>query len=163
LAFTSCEITASYETYKNNVKKDSLCWLILRIEKSSKKTKISGALTQAFVDWAIREIGELKNIQGLHQNLSSKLKEVFATLSNFPSATQWQIQANVESKDQHANNFSLTMKLLPATGDPQSFPGSLRVDIDGFKEPKEPQNGAASITFSFSKEEINEQDPSIYL
>lgn len=157
LAFTCCEISATFGDKTVSRKKDSLCWVVLRIEKGT-QIKLSGAFTQPFVDWVLGVLEEFKTEENLHANLLKKITDVHTSLQPFEQAFQWLVQqAKVETTAEvHTTEIKLALK--DASGGFKKFPGIVRLDFEGFKLPTVLDNKSATVTFAFSKEQISEHE-----
>lgn len=157
LAFTRCEISASIGEQNFVRKKDSLCWVVLRIEKGT-HIKVSGAFTQSFVDWALDMLEELKSEENLHANLLKKISDVHTSLQPYGQACQWLVQQAKVDTPTEVHTTEIKLELRDESGEPQKFPGTVRLDFEGFKSPAASNVKAATITFAFSKEQISEHE-----
>lgn len=158
LAFTRCEISASFGDQILVKKKESLCWAILRIEKNP-QIKLSGAFTQPFIDWVHGVLDEFKT-EDLHNNLRKKIDELQPALQPFPKASQWIIQPNEVKPMSDIHNIDIKLGLKDESGNLQKFPGNIRLEFEGFKSPPSIDKRSAVISFTFSKEQVIEDDSS---
>jgi hypothetical protein len=157
LAFTSCMISASFGGQTVFRKKESLCWVVLRIEKGT-HIKVSGAFTQPFVDWVPGALQELKTEANLHPSLLKKITEVEASLQPHAHASQWVVQQEEVKKTAEVHTTEIKLGLKDASGQSKKFPGTVRLDFEGFKTPAIADAKAATVTFAFSKEQISEHE-----
>ena len=157
LAFTRCEISASLGEQTVFRKKDSLCWVVLRIEKGT-HIKVSGAFTQSFVDWALDVLEELKAEENLHANLLRKISDVQTSLQPYGQASQWLVQQAKVDTPTEVHTTEIKLELKDESGESKKFPGTVRLDFEGFKSPAAPNAKAATVTFAFSKEQISEHE-----
>ena len=157
LAFTCCEISATLGDQTVFRRKDSLCWVVLRIEKGT-QIRLSGAFTQSFVDWALDVLEELKTEQNLQANLLKKITEVYTSLQPFGQASQWLVQQAKVDTPTEIHTTEIKLELKDGDGNSQKFPGTVRLSFEGFKTPATPNANAATISFEFSKEQISEQE-----
>ncbi|MAZ09573.1 MAG: hypothetical protein CMN90_07840 [Sutterellaceae bacterium] len=157
LAFTHCRISASLGQTAFFREKDSLCWVVLRIEKGVGPLKLSGAFTQQFVDWTLDMLEEFELESESQTKINKKIGELRVELCEFSRSSQWSVHQEFRDKTE-MHKTEIKLELNGKSGEPKKFPGTAYLDFEGFKPPTTSNQNALVITFTFSKEKFGDHD-----